>query len=80
MLVLSHFAGAAHDLTEALILNPFEPDHLASAPLIALTMPASERKARHSALRGKARRTSTQACRNRFPEALREQHNLRAST
>ena len=41
MLVLSRFAGAAHELTEALIVNPFDPDAIADAMHLALTMPAA---------------------------------------
>ncbi len=36
VLVLSQFAGAAQDLTEALIVNPFDPDAIADAMHVAL--------------------------------------------
>jgi trehalose 6-phosphate synthase len=70
VLVLSLFAGAAQELLEALIVNPLDPDEIAEALHHALTMPASERKARHVALKEKVRRTSAQAYRQRFLEAL----------
>ena len=53
VLILSKFAGAAHELTEALIVNPFDPDAIADAMHLALAMPAPERKKRHAALAAK---------------------------
>lgn len=46
VLILSAFAGAARELTDALIVNPFANDELASAIFRAITMPASERQRR----------------------------------
>lgn len=45
-LVLSCFAGAAHELKDALIVNPYNTDAVARALRDALEMPLSERKAR----------------------------------
>ncbi|MFI4998685.1 MAG: trehalose-6-phosphate synthase [Reyranellales bacterium] len=70
VLILSQFAGAAHELTEALIVNPFDPDAIAEAMHQALTMPAPERKARHAALKEKVFRTTAQAYCQRFIDAL----------
>jgi trehalose 6-phosphate synthase len=50
VLVLSRFAGAAEDLEEALIVNPYDIDDIAHALEQALTMPLDERCARHKAL------------------------------
>jgi trehalose 6-phosphate synthase len=47
VLVLSQFAGAAAELTEALIVNPHESDAVAAALKRALEMPLSERRERH---------------------------------
>ncbi|NUU68235.1 alpha,alpha-trehalose-phosphate synthase [Enterobacteriaceae bacterium BIT-l23] len=47
VLVLSEFAGAAQELTSALIVNPYDRDDVASAMHRALTMPLAERLARH---------------------------------
>jgi trehalose 6-phosphate synthase len=58
VLVLSRFAGAADDLTEALIVNPFDPDEVAEAIHEALTMALPERKERHAALLAKVRHTT----------------------
>ncbi len=48
VLVLSKFAGAANELTSALIVNPYDRDDVASALNRALTMPLAERISRHS--------------------------------
>ena len=70
VLVLSQFAGAAHELTEALIVNPFDPDAIADAMHQALSMPTPERKERHLFLKEKVFRTTAQAYSQRFMEAL----------
>jgi trehalose 6-phosphate synthase len=43
MLVLSEFAGAAEELHEAILINPFDPDGVADAIAEALTMDQDER-------------------------------------
>ena len=50
VLILSQFAGAAEDMTDALIVNPYDVGSMADAVYRALAMPLSERKARHEAL------------------------------
>jgi trehalose 6-phosphate synthase len=70
VLILSQFAGAAQELTEALIVNPFDPDAIADAMHLALTMPPSERKQRHEALKAKVRTTTAHAYGRRFLDAL----------
>jgi trehalose 6-phosphate synthase len=70
VLVLSQFAGAAHELTEALIVNPFDPDAIADAMNLALIMPVAERKERHAALKEKVFRTTAQLYCRRFIDAL----------
>ncbi|MFZ7091865.1 alpha,alpha-trehalose-phosphate synthase (UDP-forming) [Primorskyibacter sp. 2E233] len=50
VLILSHFAGAAEQMGEALIVNPYDAREMAQALLRALTMPLDERKARHAKL------------------------------
>jgi trehalose 6-phosphate synthase len=70
VLILSRFAGAAHELVEALIVNPFDPDAIADAMHLALTMPAPERRERHSALLEKVLRTNAHAYCERFVDAL----------
>ncbi|MEK7865679.1 MAG: trehalose-6-phosphate synthase [Planctomycetota bacterium] len=55
VLVLSPFAGAARDLTEAVIVNPFAVDEFAEGLRVALEMPGEEQEQRMSALRGRVR-------------------------
>ena len=70
VLVLSQFAGAAQELTEALIINPFDPDAIADAMHQALVMPLPERFERHAALKEKIFRTTARVYCDRFMEAL----------
>ena len=50
VLVLSRFAGAAQQLGEALIVNPFDTQEVAEAIRTALAMPLSERRRRFERL------------------------------
>jgi len=50
VLILSRFAGAAAEFEAALVVNPYDPDAVASAIARALTMPLEERIARHNQL------------------------------
>jgi trehalose 6-phosphate synthase/phosphatase len=51
VLVLSEFAGAADELTSAVIVNPYDVDGVADAIHGALTMPREERRDRMQKLR-----------------------------
>lgn len=51
VLVLSEFAGAASELAEAVMMNPFDVDRASEVFYRALTLPADERLARMRALR-----------------------------
>lgn len=51
VLILSRFAGAARELTEALIVNPYHVEESADALHRAATMPAAEQRERMGALR-----------------------------
>jgi trehalose 6-phosphate synthase len=55
VLVLSRFAGAARELRDALIVNPYDVDQTAEAIRRALEMPAEERRARMENLRENVR-------------------------
>jgi trehalose 6-phosphate synthase len=70
VLVLSQFAGAAHEFTEALIVNPFDPDAIAEAMHVGLTMSLAERKERQVALKAKVFRTTAEVFCRRFITAL----------
>jgi trehalose 6-phosphate synthase len=72
VLVLSRFAGAADELTEALIVNPFDADEVAAALHEALTMRLEERQERHAALLAKVRHTTAQRFCELFLSYLRD--------
>jgi trehalose 6-phosphate synthase len=50
VLVLSRFAGAARELGEALLVNPYDTGEVAESLQRALHMPLAERKERHGAM------------------------------
>jgi trehalose 6-phosphate synthase len=52
VLVLSQFTGAARDLPEAIIVNPYDMDECAEALHAAITMPAAEQRERMRLMRG----------------------------
>jgi trehalose 6-phosphate synthase len=52
VLVLSHFTGASRELTEALIVNPYDLAEASEALAAALSMPVEEQRARMRAMRG----------------------------
>jgi trehalose-6-phosphate synthase len=51
VLVLSQFTGAARELSEALIVNPYDTEQCAAALLAALTMPPDEQRYRMRSMR-----------------------------
>ncbi len=51
VLVLSEFAGAAHQLADAIMVNPYDVDGLKSAIAEAVKMPAEEQRRRLKSLR-----------------------------
>ncbi len=51
VLILSRFAGAAREMPESLIVNPYHVEETADAMLRAITMPAAEQRERMSSLR-----------------------------
>jgi trehalose 6-phosphate synthase len=55
VLILSQFTGAARELPEALIVNPYDIDQSAAALHLALTMPAEEQRDRMHIMRGLVR-------------------------
>jgi trehalose 6-phosphate synthase len=56
VLVLSRFAGAAEQLREALLVNPYDTESTAAAIQLALSMPLEERRERHEMLMKSIRR------------------------
>ena len=51
VLLISQMAGAAEELTDALIINPYDAEGVADTIRYALEMPADERRRRISAMR-----------------------------
>ena len=48
VLILSRFAGAAHECAAALLVNPYDPEGVGNAINRALSMPLEERQQRHA--------------------------------
>ncbi|MBI4543213.1 MAG: bifunctional alpha,alpha-trehalose-phosphate synthase (UDP-forming)/trehalose-phosphatase [Gemmatimonadetes bacterium] len=72
VLVLSELAGAATELPEALIVNPYDVDAVAEALHRALTMSEEERRARMRALRDRVRSRDVHAWVREFLAAAGE--------
>ncbi|MBT3070931.1 alpha,alpha-trehalose-phosphate synthase (UDP-forming) [Rhodomicrobium sp. Az07] len=72
VLVLSKFAGAAEELEEALIVNPYDIDDMANAMQTALRMPLEERVERHAALISRIRAHDVAFWRKSFLKVLAE--------
>jgi trehalose 6-phosphate synthase len=70
VLILSRFAGAAMQMKQALIVNPFSHEELAEALKRALTMDIGERKRRYEALFEGVKRDDVTAWRESFVSAL----------
>jgi trehalose 6-phosphate synthase len=70
VLVLSRFAGAAHECKAALLVNPYDPDSVAAAIGQALSMPLAERRERHDELFQVLSHNSVQHWADRFLAAL----------
>jgi trehalose-6-phosphate synthase len=51
VLILSRFAGASHELSDALVVNPYDTEELADSIHRALEMPADERSVRMQRMR-----------------------------
>ena len=71
ILILSKFAGAAEQLSDALIVNPYDIDEVASAIERAAKMPMDERQDRHRNLLSQICEQDAQFWQNRFLSALR---------
>ncbi len=70
VLVLSRFAGAAEQLKEALLVNPYDTEGTAAAIQLALQMPLEERRHRHQALMRSVRQFDVHWWCESFLEAL----------
>ena len=70
VLVLSRFAGAAEQMREALLVNPYDIPATAQAIQRALQMPLDERRTRHAALLAQIRAQDVHWWRRSFLDAL----------
>jgi trehalose 6-phosphate synthase/phosphatase len=71
-LLLSEFAGAAAEMGEAFLVNPYDEEQTAATLERALTLPAEERRERMAALHARVLRNNALAWSERFLEALRQ--------
>jgi trehalose 6-phosphate synthase len=69
-LVLSRFAGAADELSDAILVNPFDPDETAEGLHQALTMPPDERRDRWRRMEEAVRRNTAATWAGNFLRAL----------
>jgi trehalose 6-phosphate synthase/phosphatase len=72
VLVLSEFAGAAAEMGEALLINPFDEDRTAATIERALTLDEQERRLRMTALHSRVMRNNVFRWGARFLAALQE--------
>lgn len=70
VLVLSQFAGAALELPEAVIVNPYDIEAVADALQRALTMPQEERCERHEVMLARLRKHDIDWWRDSYVDAL----------
>jgi trehalose 6-phosphate synthase len=77
VLVLSRFAGAARQMTEAVIVNPFSREELSEGLNRALSMERKERVRRWESLMEGVRRFDVKGWRDSFVAALEASHEPR---
>jgi trehalose 6-phosphate synthase len=70
VLILSMLAGAACELTDALLVNPYDTRGVAQALQVALSMPLSERRERHRAMMTTIRHNDIHAWHGNFVAEL----------
>lgn len=70
VLILSEVAGAVHELSESLVVNPNSQNDVADAIYDALTMPALEQKTRNTAMQERLRRNDVSKWSTHFLESL----------
>jgi trehalose-6-phosphate synthase len=71
-LILSSFTGAAQELTDAILINPFDPEETAAAMYSAITMPESERRRRMQKMRATVETNNVYRWAGKIVEALRQ--------
>ena len=79
VLILSRFAGAARQMNDALIVNPFDREEVSETLKLALSMGREERIRRWESLMQGIRRSDVKAWRDSFVDALLASHEPRLS-
>ncbi|MBN1781090.1 bifunctional alpha,alpha-trehalose-phosphate synthase (UDP-forming)/trehalose-phosphatase [bacterium] len=77
VLVLSEMAGAAHELSEAIIVNPNHMDEVADALQTALGMPAEEQKERNRVMQQRIQRYNVVTWAEDFMDRLAHARSMR---
>ena len=70
VLILSHMAGAAEDMTAALLVNPYDIEDMNEALKTALEMPLEERRLRHAQCMEAVRATDVNQWSRNYMRAL----------
>jgi trehalose 6-phosphate synthase len=70
VLILSRFAGASIQLTEAVLVNPYSPEEISDAIVLALTMPLEERIRRWRSMMDSVENEDVLWWRKKFTDAL----------
>ena len=70
VLILSHTAGAAEQLKDAVLVNAFVPSDVAEGIAFALEMPLAERQRRHARLLATVMEATAEAWADRFIDDL----------
>jgi len=78
VLILSTLAGAARELSTALLVNPYDTRTVSHAMQAALEMPLPERRERHTAMLEVLRRNDLSAWARRFIDALEQSAGMQA--
>jgi trehalose 6-phosphate synthase/phosphatase len=76
VLILSEFAGAAEELTESLLVNPYDADQIAERLLQAVEMDAAEKATRMQAMRAKVHANNLERWSERFLAELAPETTL----
>ena len=71
VLILSRFAGAARQMTDAVIVNPYSREEVSEALKLSLTMGREERIRRWKSLMDGIRQSDVKVWRNSFVDALK---------
>lgn len=77
VLILSEMAGAAKEMSEALVINPNNDDEIADALKLALTMPVDEQISRNKVLQNRLKRYDVARWASDFMNSLNKTEELK---